>query len=82
MKRFHLIPLVAAAFLCLAAFSALDDATAASVVPRCDKSEVQMTPLAADAVSTAVFSAFWMVSSLLSHTTTCTSQLARAANAA
>lgn len=42
MKRFHLIPLVAAAFLCLAAFSALDDATAASVVPRCDKSEVQM----------------------------------------
>ena len=40
------------------------------------------SPLAADAVSTAVFSAFWMVSSLLSHTTTCTSQLARAANAA
>ena len=37
---------------------------------------------AADAVSTAVFSAFWMVSSLLSHTTTCTSQLAKAANAA
>ena len=40
------------------------------------------SPLAADAVSTAVFSAFWMVSSLLSHTTTCISQLARAANAA
>ena len=39
-------------------------------------------PLAADAVSTAVFSAFWIVSSLLSHTTTCTSQPARAAHAA
>ena len=40
------------------------------------------SPLAADAVSTAVFNAFWMVISLLSHTTTCTSQPVRAANAA
>lgn len=32
MKRFHLIPLVAATFLCLAAFYALDDAMAAYVV--------------------------------------------------
>ena len=40
------------------------------------------SPLAADAVSTAVFRAFCTVSSLLSHTTTCTSQPASAANAA